>query len=346
MSIRAEPRQVAMPPAGSEPSGRQRIVGFDVLRLLGAVAVVWIHACDTNALCFRLSDYAAFAVPGFLMMSAFLLQRSLLSRPSTAAHEILFRRLGRLLPAYLGWSAIYMVLRVARRLVAGRDDPVSSLVAVLGVGAASYQLYFVAALLYLTVLFLPAMEWVAGRKPHIGVYVGLALLSTVLWLAQRIFIAPLVLPVDYAMLKPMTGLVPYMPVGMMAAIWQWNRRDDREPGWWGVALCGSVVVLSQVLPIGGPGRSPLYAIGAFGVALCVPASIRLPRWVQLASALSFGVYLVHAVFVESLQRLAPAVGFDTGAFGVTVAIIVCSVLGSFAAAAALSALRWTRWLVV
>ena len=87
--------------ANGAPRENSRLPGFDILRILGAVGVVWIHACDTNARALRWSGLAAFAVPCFLLMSAFFLQDRALRQPAVGARELASRRLRRLLPAYL-----------------------------------------------------------------------------------------------------------------------------------------------------------------------------------------------------------------------------------------------------
>jgi surface polysaccharide O-acyltransferase-like enzyme len=143
-------------------------VELDVLRALGALAVVVLHASAgelTAACAERHADFvflipnvaARFAVPAFIILSGMGLFAS-------DRHEsylrFLQRRMSRLLPAYLAWSLIYVV---AMPRQPARDLPQQVLGDLL-TGDASYHLYFVPVVVRLYLLY-PLVRYIALRVP-------------------------------------------------------------------------------------------------------------------------------------------------------------------------------------
>lgn len=85
---------------------------MDGLRAVAALAVVLIHvsAGRANALGVVCNQLALFAVPVFVMLSGYGHMHSWLQHSGQSAVQTAKRRLSRVLPAYLLWSALYLAV--------------------------------------------------------------------------------------------------------------------------------------------------------------------------------------------------------------------------------------------
>ena len=103
------------------PIRRQRIIWADILRIVAAFSVVWIHVSAAyqkgavpwefrawTAIVLRL--LAAFAVPSFFMLSGMLF----LDSQRTVTRLTIASACGRLLRAYLFWSLVYLLILPGR----------------------------------------------------------------------------------------------------------------------------------------------------------------------------------------------------------------------------------------
>jgi len=153
---------------GGERHG-DRSAPIDFMRAAAIVAVVVIHAWgpSTEVTPERGPVQAAFfclfvcgswwAVPGFFFLSGLLLtQRT--EFPTWSERFAWLRKRGtRLLPPYLFWSALSLI-------AAGETGPLT-VVRSLVTGTASYQMYFVVALVQAYVLWWLTMPWLSRQKP-------------------------------------------------------------------------------------------------------------------------------------------------------------------------------------
>lgn len=312
----------------ASPSATGRLAGFDILRGLGAFAVVWIHACDTSSLARRLTSFTGFAVPCFVMMSFFLLQRKILGTPKESFVRRLWPRVTRLAPAYLGWTAIYLLARVVKHAVVGGGALEVEWLSWLLLGAASYQLYFVPALIYGSILFLPLMMWGALAKRRWGISMSMAvsaiLLVSTLWIAR---LAPYQrLPFE---LRQMVGLAWMVPLAAgMAMLAPLGIRL----GWPGKMVACVVGGTLFGLGVAGWFKGAAYVLAVtgslFGLSL-IRFDVRLPVWLSRLSVLSFGIYLCHGLFVEGLQTMLTRFGVGLESFPMTFAVIVLSFCGAW-----------------
>ena len=282
-----------------------RIESFDLLRAVAIFGVVWIHGCDTSAWALRMSRYASISVPLFILISFYLLQRSALRHPEAGLGPTLRKRLGRLLPAYAVWSAAYVAVRLAKRAAlpaaaAAGLDPVS----VVWLGGASYQLYFIAALIYWSMLSLPLIV-LFSRHPRRRVP-GAALLAGVgaclLWagaqILPRVDIAP-----HHSLFAHALLLTGYVPLGMALALGSPVLSNQRAIS----LICGGAAVALVIF-------NPAWGLPALlSVVLVMWAATRegppMPAWIRRLSLLSYGIFFVHGFFVEGMQWMAARVGW-------------------------------------
>lgn len=133
---------------------RVNVYAIDAMRAIAILAVVMIHTSsralesvhfDLNGNLFALflNQFSRFTVPLFFLISGFVLE---LNYDEKAGFwEYLKKRFNRILIPYLFWGSIYYFLVYS-------TNPDTFLTAIL-TGSASYQLYFIPALLVFYVLF-------------------------------------------------------------------------------------------------------------------------------------------------------------------------------------------------
>ena len=143
----------------------REIPGFDYLRVIAVFSVVWIHGCDTNWLARQAQWLTAFAVPSFVFLTAFLMFLSVRRNDDLTAEGYIKGRVMRLVPAFLVWSALYVIARSAKGAVTSGDLLAFDWLGIVFAGEASYQLYYVPTIMYLSVLFLP-LALIGRTKPR------------------------------------------------------------------------------------------------------------------------------------------------------------------------------------
>jgi surface polysaccharide O-acyltransferase-like enzyme len=134
---------------------KQYKIAIDVLRILSILAVIFIHtttktlaisgyALQKIPLTLFLNQISRFAVPLFFMISGFILELNHNSNESYITY--LKKRLNRIFIPYVFWSAIYYFF------VYSKNQNTNFLNSLLR-GDASYQLYFIPAILIFYLIF-------------------------------------------------------------------------------------------------------------------------------------------------------------------------------------------------
>ena len=323
-----------------------RIAAFDLLRAAAIFGVVWIHGCDTSAWALRMCRYASVSVPLFILISFFLMQSSAIRHPEEGARALLRKRLVRLLPAYAVWSAVYVVVRLAKRaLLPSADLAALDPVSVVWLGGASYQLYFIAALIYWSALFLPLIGLGArhSRRGPAGAVALAAAGAGMLWAGARVFARVEIAP-EHSLFAHALLLTGYVPLGMAIALGLARRNLAAPP----------LRAFSRACAAGGAAALALF--GSFpgmpalaSVLLVLWAATHgespMPAGIRRISELSFGIYFVHGFFVEGLQGLAGRLSWPIDRAGGATVLIVAAFAFSWLACEILRRVPWLRWLV-
>ena len=324
----------------------ERIHGLDLLRAAAIFGVVWIHGCDTSIWAYRASGRAGAAVPLFILASFFLLQRSALRHPEERAWPALRRRLARLLPPYFFWSAVYIAVRAGKRLALGAGASLEiDWVSAVWLGGASYQLYFIALLIYWIGLSMPAVRWLGRRARGRGTAAGILaaagcmLLWAGRWLSAQVDFAP-----AHSLFAHALGLTGYVPLGLALALgsWCWPLAGPGRRMLAGAASC--VALTLAVLPLPSAWRTVPLALAAMTWAIYRGGG-PMPGWVQRISAVSYGIFFVHGFFVEGLQTVALMAGWPLDSAFVAVAIIAFAFFASWATCEILWRAPWLKWSV-
>lgn len=326
------------------------IAGFDYLRIAAAFAVVWIHGSDTNRFAMRLQDYCSFAVPSFILMSVFLSTQSFARKKGLGLRTFLVLRAKRLIPAYVGWSLVYLFFRYLKhRFITGIPLELDW-ISVIFFGGASYQLWFVPMLLMWSLVFGVLMCYIAraGHKRALG---GLLILAGVLLYGTGPEMARhLSLPPGYEMLKygiTDTGFV-LLGMGLWALLKgaEGIRLPSANPGYVVMGVAGIGLSLAGMRT--GFNRAlfmPLFTLSTFWLSLR-PGGTRGSAFVRYLSPVAFGIYLCHAIFVEGLQVAMGLAGINIGSFEKTAGLIISAFVMSSILCIVLRRWRFTEWLVV
>ena len=302
--------------------------GFDLLRVVSILAVIYIHGSDTNVELKRGTKWLGFAVPCFFMMSAYLAQGSFFRRPRPVL-PWLRDKLNRLAPPFYFWSVVYLLVRFIKSRLTSTPFEWAPVGWVFW-GDASYQLYFVPMLFYC----FAGWAWLMKRSAnHRTLTIGFLICVTVLFIIGEPFLESLQSEKRWFIAKNLV----WFPLGMLAALAVGESGTARERMFW-----PSILVLATLYLAG---HVNIYAISFIVFVWSLSITRRQPKLVRTLATYSFGVYLVHVLLIETLQFLLPRLGWDLSEYWNTVGIVGVTILGSYAICLALGQSRWTRWSV-
>lgn len=299
---------------------RQRILAYDALRVFAIVTVVAIHTLmpyrdllGPTAPVRVLDDLLHYAVPLFVFISGvFAWGRPLPQEPG--AYVTFLRRRGSviLLP-YLAWSAVYLALLALQGTQQLTPVRVAGL---LLSGHTWYHLYFIPMLLTFYLLT-PLANRISGRSPELLVIVCYAI---------RILVGPEIANVFRTALGDLgwsyaIHIVTHLP-HMALGAWFYARRNAIPRSWSlaiGLLALGTGILLaaslgwSADLPV--LARRLFYPTGmaatVIGLALLAlllePRLGRVEEPLMAASALAFGVYFVHPLFLLGVDEAVASV---------------------------------------
>lgn len=324
--------------------------GFDILRVIAALAVVYMHGAASNSVLANLAGWAAFAVPSFFLMAGFLAARGLENRATQSFWQFSATRLERLLPAYLTWSVLYLGLRAFKLIIldgSGWQNVVSiNWAAWLLLGGYTYHLWFVPTLFYflITLYFILKCSLDLSGRARIAALLGLSAFAFLLYayVANQVDPVPSVANyltryvlrnIGFVFLGAALFLIVRSGVG-----WRHSVMLVAGGAWLGVTLLAAGLFSLET--------DTLWVV-AFSLAAFTSAALlkkSRPALVTKLSTVSFGIYLVHAVFLEAFR-----VALGMMRVPMTAAVTGGLILGAFTASAvfALYVARFGRlkWLV-
>ena len=312
-----------------------RMVWLDSLRLIAGVSIVGLHASsDINGQPFPDFATAQRVVPVlfraviyiartelFLMISLFLLCLSLDRRPRSYTDTIR-EQSRRLLVPFLFWTVFYAFFRLIKANVFGYEDAILSELTTLWhwaryllLGSVQYHMHFLPTLFGLILLF--PLYLVALRNPWLGFIVFLCLLvkrEADVWIW-----ANLQLMDGFPYLVRGVKIVTYAGYGMVAGAFlgliQQGMDNKRLNDWLffalttGVLLFGIKLIYSfKVIQSGNwqynytPAFWADFLMPIVLFLACMSAALRKwPPFISRLAPYSFGIYLVHPVFLDVLE---------------------------------------------
>lgn len=287
-------------------------VRLDVVRVIACLAVILLHLSATIVMdrdllgtvgwhIANVIDAATrWCVPVFVMLSGALL---LDPQKHTSPHDFWTRRVSRLLPALIVWSAIYLTWRAYFWKEALSLDVIShDLVA----GRPYIHLYFLFLIagLYLITPFLARM---------IGSLSSAQLRQTILVIAALAMVANLF---DWLESNALTLCIPYLAYYLGG--WYCARVWVDHPRAYGWALAGAIGVITVLTALlvasqGLDDRWSFYfyedfspttmvmTVAVFMLTLRGPIPSQMEALAQRLAPWTFGVYVAHPIVVEILR---------------------------------------------
>jgi len=330
------------------------VVGLDCLKVLAIFAVVWVHGSDMNKMAKSLRVYCVFAVPCFVIISAFLMQMSCSTKTDRGYFDLIYSRFKRLVPAYLVWSALYIIFRIIKMTFITNAPTDFDWIAVIFCGGASYQLWFVPVLLVLTSIFTPLIIFTTKRDNGNSLIASLFVLAVFMLWADMKSRSYFHFSGGYAIFYPINGLTGYFILGI--GLWLLFRKCSiYTRNKFAIMSVGiSFLLLALVLPSFRIEFSRNFFILFYSLPLFVSfflifLYIKSPFVILITKFLapcSFGIFLCHGIFVEGFQLFINIAGFDNTMFVTTVSVILASYLCSAVFCIALRSYKVTRWLVI
>lgn len=318
---------------------------IDVVRLVAAVGIIYIHAIRSPALDASRNLFR-FAVPFYLFASLFYQAQSLRRKTSKTFLEVAWGRVKRLYVPFLAWSVVYLLARDLKHISMLGIGSVGLNVGMLWKGV-EYHLWFLPYLLIWS-LVLTALDrgllrrWSVLRWPVIVVSIAAGLV---------VALSPMPSSWDETFDNPTYAYVQFwraFPAASWAlgfALFMTARSADawvpRWVGWLGLLL---TLVCSAMQVFQGISLIPRAATG-LGTMLMALAPWRLPLTPLLArlGRYSYGIYLCHVLVVELVRAVIAKLHFGTS-IATDLLIFVVSCAASLAVVKTLSRWRATIWL--
>ena len=281
---------------------KKHYLQMDGLRALAAMAVVMIHvtAGAAGMIPVACNQLARFSVPLFILLSGFGHGGD--DQDLSAPLNLFIRRMKRILPPYLCWSVLYLLIEAA--FGAPHPRPVWDVLT----GGAYMHLYFIFALVQFEILYVPLYRAVQ-KAPNLTL-----LLSAVITMSMQVLICGQMQGLWQLPQIPIPYTRTFVPFLLFYVAGLWLRRRDRLPqqGSW-LLLVGAVVfwLASAALVLLTVKRFPalrslslrpdltLYVFTSW-LLLWTLFSLphHLPRPVRVVSRLSFALYLSHPLIMR------------------------------------------------
>lgn len=335
---------------------RERVLFFDLLRCVAAVAVIAIHVLAPYrellgtipfshwATAVSINSVTRWAVPVFILITGALMLSD--TRPFAASYYIK-RRLGKVLLPFVVWSLFYAYL--SGWSASGFDvQQVQDVLAHSPQHATYYHLGFFYYFIPLYVL-IPIFHWLVmqGQDRVLYAYTSVWLITTALYL----------LGIDGIWSHELWLYSGYLPLGYLL----FHRFPDTGKTVLWVSLLGlAALALTATMLISNSLEAGQYSVGRWlsyktlnvvlaatmVFALCRYVAAKLPsgwwRTIGLVSRHSLGIYLLHPIFLWPMK----AFGWHQGNPAWVIPLwIVLSGAGALALSYLFSLSAKTRWLL-
>ena len=320
----------------------------DLVRFLAVIGVVWLHVTYHGAL-IGWAELGRFAVPFFAGAGVYLAYGSLRRHGHVTMLQYAQARFRRVYVVFLGWSVIYLGVRWANALLVSHTGTVhTTLIDFLWNGEA-FHLWF------LPFIFLATIgAFALAKLMSAALWMRVPLVLILFWLTLTIALSPVPVVVSklgYDALLSYESLPACFIALVLVLVEIRLKGPAAEPGLSVPRLVtgGLLVVfwLVSALALGFRENLVLATAAGFGfllVSLGWSTTARMPVTAHLGS-ISFGIYLVHLLFVETIYQLLPRIGLNDQHATTQVAVFVVALAGSIALVELLRVPNWTRWLL-
>lgn len=332
---------------GQEKSKAKQYIGsFDLLRVVAAIAVIWIHTMEVGQLGPTVI-WCRFAVPAFTAVSVFLMALSLKDKDYRSLLAQAPRRAWRIYRLFLIWNVVYLLARLIKHLVLSEGHPIRP-------GFASiFVAGFVGHLWYLPFLSVLGLALVVPLRAFVGLKRLPAAAVTVLLVVASLGVAQLALaiPVDYnrspatyfgfLALSTLPSALLAFPVG-----WLWHHRPSGGRNY----FAAGALVLAAAMCLGLSRQNSQanlwhnFAGILLLFAALASADVCMSERLRNLGEMALPVYLVHVLLLDIILAVGHRLHLPASSRS-ELAIFLATVVSSFVLAQFLAGNRWLAWAV-
>ncbi|HEX3726032.1 MAG TPA: acyltransferase [Pirellulales bacterium] len=319
-------------------SARPRRAMLDVVRLLAAYAIVWLHTPRSPELAGSTAIGRA-AVPFFVCATIFFIWQGVVEQPARRFGSYAASRFERLYVPFLAWSAIYLAFKWGKSLFMPElpnDFPGFEF---LWTGS-FYHLWFMPFILVVSLGTFLAARWLVVR-PAAEMTAGLAGLVA----GTLVAVAPVPAAVVGTSAEFPWNALPAVCWGVALSVLMHRKvRPWLESG--AAAAMGLAVAVVCIAWVWRFGRDNLAenlaGVGLSLVALAPTSAAWLARLGKFGPQ-AYGIYLSHLLFIKVAESLLARLGMPLS-WQVDIGVFVFAAIGSSLLAWSLAQTRYTRWL--
>lgn len=294
-----------------------RWTGIDLFRVIAVFGVIILHADEGLSQLPpswpSVLNFFSFAVPFFLATSFWLSAKKL---TQSGNRFRLSSRFTRLLIPYLSWTIVYLGYKVFKYSLVGELANVKQIfqntLGVILTGDAAFHLYFLPLLLAGTLIIYPlADSWSKESKTwQLSYLIGWQILSLLGYQIYRDFTTNILVFADSIWLKEVATFVGYfvrcLPYIVSAMILNHSQVANywRRPNAIKILTVATIFLLANLVDYGIVPHSLhelIRGVSALLLAILISGYLEGNRWLVSLSKCSFGIFLVHLLFVEVFQ---------------------------------------------
>lgn len=292
----------------------QRNLSVDIIKFIAAFGVVIIHLAPSTAASDLLTQlFLAFAVPFFLLISLYFF----IGKVVVASADQVFKisRWDRIMVPYFVWTIIYILMRLMKFRLVGKDIEINVIGSIF-YGGGAVQLYFLPLLLLFQAQALSMiLLFRSARWRLIGICVALAAVVFGYVGSSRGYFGfqgALKLGTVYVAMSFLLGWTQITVIG---------RQINVMIGWLIFPLIACTVFLGYPLSALGILQRPIIGYGVSALALNWSFHSSSPVLRSLLTC-SYGIFLAHFGFLECFEFMADQFGLALIPYSVVTKILM------------------------
>ncbi len=331
---------------------KKRNLGIDLFRGIAMYAVVILHSDEgisaTPQAWDLITNFAGFAVPFFLATAFYLAINKLYLIGSDYKFK---NRLPRLVIPYLCWSVLYLVYKVAKYSITNEFDQIIKVfqdrLSIIFLGGAAFHLYFLPLLITGTLL-IKVSEFLIKRQVRLNILIVLGIISFVFY--QLILISGNSFALDtstaFSALIPKENQSPLIRLILVAIAWivrclpyiftatlishpklreKWNKPKTSYTLISGLLFVSINLFGGLYLP-----QSIYEVVRGFSTllfAIYLSNNLKDNSTIANLAQCSFGIYLIHLIFVETFWIIASRLYPEVRSQVSTLTLLTVSIVG-------------------
>lgn len=290
----------------------ERISGFDFLRIIAAFSVVWIHGSSTNIIVGQINTINSYAVPCFILMSIYLLCIKI-SDPKFFSQDVIFEKLyRRIIPQFIFWTIVYLFARYIKSKFTVVEFEIDLFSLLFGGGAV--QLWFLPAL----ILWYALIVWsgIIKKKASIDLIMMFCAFNIGLFLFHQHYLS-----------KGFFNCFAIYTGYIFFATFIYKKREIFKifSPYTYLALAIIAFIFRKYFEF--DLMNIIYSSSLFLFFLF--KKFKSPKFVIILANNSFGIYLIHFIYLQIFQLLSSKIKIDNTSIYFSLSNIIFSFICAF-----------------